>query len=149
MVRATWVKPMTLVQKFEANEAVTSCLQLVCKSETYGNNAWSVNGKTNHPATIDGEDPWGRPEYLGTYSVFHAEKYHTKDICHVAGNDGIILENGTIEFTGDRWLAKHVDVNENGKVDAPDRVYWCENSGATSLYKWNHWGTVEMTSNKS
>lgn len=146
MVRATWVKPMTMVQKFEANEAVTSCLQLVCKSSRYVGTG-GLKGDTNHPASLDGPDPWGRSEYLGASGWEHND--HRSDICHVAGNDRIILENGTIEFTGDRWLAKHVDVNENGKVDAPDRVYWCENSGLGGLYKWNHWGTVEMTSNKS
>lgn len=51
MVRATWVKPMTLVQKFEANEAVAAnqCWYLICeRGGTAGHTACDNRGNYHY-----------------------------------------------------------------------------------------------------
>lgn len=48
MKRTTWVKPMTLVQQFEANEAVaSSCWGVGC--DTVAANAWDGDHPQYHP----------------------------------------------------------------------------------------------------
>lgn len=153
MVREAWVKPMTLVQKFEANEAVTACLQVACKSGTYGEYQWyggiEVKGKTYHPAELDGQNPWGRGEALGTTAFTMTS--HDERGCHDASNSGVVIDsNGVISFTGNARLCSHKDSDGDGLADVGERIYWYEDYKDLSIdINFNHWGTIEPSSNKS
>ena len=143
MVRAAWVKPMTLVQKFEANEAVAAgqCFQVVCESDRYGKFlGYQTLGDTNHPADLDGTNPWRRDDDLTT-SI--GTRKHDGNVCRLP-NYNLVFENGTVSAINGWWIAKTVDVNTNGVIDAGDRVYWCNDEKYTAVesYKFNHWGTV-------
>lgn len=141
MVRATWVKPMTLVQKFEANEAVAAsgCLVVKCESKTRPGFPGGVSGSPGNP---DG-NIWKRKEYLGWSTV---ETNGHDGRCRNAIENGIIIdENGAVSYNGadgDGRFVTAIDSVTNSAtavVDADDRIYWCTDSGA---YKWNHWGKV-------
>ena len=149
MGRTTWVKPMTLVQKFEANEAVaaTQCFQVACQSDT----TISHNGNPGDPCAP--MQPWEKRE--GNYNLFgwfmgYASFYH--DNCLAASNNVFNVENGNIityidESGGsatEGGFTHWQDVNENKVVDSGDVLYWW-NQGNTSAGQptvWNHWGTV-------
>lgn len=144
MVRSAWAMPMTLVQKFEANEAVAAeaCLGVKCESQTKSGYLGKPQGSTNHPESIDG-NPWGRDEYLGASP---AEGKNHEGTCKRPIDNGIIIdENGAVSYNGadggGRFVTAIDSVTNSATavVDAGDRVYWCTDS---SLYKWNHWGTV-------
>lgn len=154
MFRSAWVKPMTLVQKFEANEAVTACLQVTCKSDTYGEYSWfpagfEIKGLTNHPAESDGQNPWGRDEWLG--SIATNEWAHSNNRCKDPNNSGVIIsDDGHISFSDGCWLALHVDSDGDNLADVGERIYWCaDQKSGIYTYKLNHWGTVEKSSNHS
>lgn len=154
MGRTTWVKPMTLVQKFEANEAVTACMQVVCQSDTRGEYIWfpagfEIQGEDHHPAE-DGPNPWGRGEWLGNTAV--NKKGHPGHNCKNPNNgSGVIISNdGQISFADGRNLALHVDKDLDGLADIGDRIYWTSDEKISLVnYDFNHWGTVEPSSNKS
>ncbi len=149
MVRSAWVKPMTLVQKFEANESIAACYEIVCESDREGKVDWGKDttvGKTNHPADIDGSNPWNIDDDLCSGWI---TKKHSG--CKTASNNNLIFANGDVTYGGsDGWVAHTVDVNENGVIDADDRVYWCtEETSAAYFWRWNHWGTVAQSANRS
>lgn len=152
MVRATWVKPMTLVQKFEANEAVAACMQITCESDTYLGYQFPkyvVMGYTYHPAELDGENPWGRDEWLG---VSGADDWrHSNHSCKDPNNSGVTISNdGQISLASDCELALHVDIDNDGLADIGERIYWREDEkSGLYTYKFNHWGTVTQSSNHS
>lgn len=155
MGRKTWVKPMTMVQKFEANEAITACLQVVCQMETEGS-AWAgdgfLTGTDTHPE-VDGSDPWGRDEWLG--SVLWNLRKHDGYRCKDPNNSGVFISNnGEISFADGCWRILHVDSDGDNLADIGERIYWCEDktekvAGINYTYKYNHWGTVEKSSNRS
>lgn len=137
MVRAAWVKPMTLVQKFEANEAVaaTSCFKILCESYTDYSNMVDNANPNDYPK-------WETPQSHGGWVGFGHNKCHdygdtileygenyVNFISEIGGNNGHV----------DSWI----DVNDNKVVDAGDRVYWyTDQKWALQYYKWNHWGTI-------
>lgn len=151
MVRATWVKPMTLVQKFEANEAVAAeaCLQISCDMQTYGILVTPyLSGTDTHPL-VDGENPWNRSENLYVTATI---KNHSGS-CQDGAN--IIFENGDVFYTAsDGKIVAKIDENKDG-IGVGDRVYWCTDEDKViwgvkyGTFRWNHWGTVEKSSNRS
>ena len=154
MGRKTWVMPMTVVQKFEANEAVaaTQCFQVACESDT----TVSHNGNPGDPCAP--MQPWEKRE--GNYNLFgwfmgYATFYH--DNCKTASNNIFRVEDGKftyIDETGgsasDGGFTHWEDVNNNNIVDSKDVLYWW-NQGNTSSGQptvWNHWGYVTTTDPK-
>lgn len=150
MVRAAWVKPMTLVQKFEANEAVTACLQVVCESKRYGY-GFENRGETYHPADKDGENPWNRSEKLWTSGP---RKGHDDNVCNQPNFNLVYGENGKFQGINGWWVVKQSDDDHDGITEVGDRVYWCNDetydAGLWNEYlNYNHWGTVTQGSNRS
>lgn len=144
MVREAWVKPMTLVQKFEANEAVTACLQIKCNSDTYCAGANVKYGDDHSPS--DDFPKWNDDEY---YSAKVWYDPHTD--CKTYTNNPFSFDTGVAVFTGNGGIDSIIDANDDGvKGNEGDRVYW------HTFHKWNlstlrlnHWGTIEPSSNKS
>lgn len=149
MVRATWVKPMTFVQKFEANEAVASCLQVKCASKRYGEN-FSTKGETGHPAEKDGDNPWHRDESL-TVSWLWAVRKHEGNVCREPNYNLVYGSDGTFTGINGWWVEYQSDYDGDGITEVGDRVYWCsdEKYSAAESWRYNHWGTVEKSSNRS
>lgn len=152
MVRSAWVKPMTLVQKFEANEAVASCLQVKCASQRYGER-FETRGATGHPAEKDGDNPWHRDEKLTVSAILNVRK-HEGNVCREPNYNLVYGSDGT--FTGiNGWeVVYQSDDNHDGITEVGDRVYWCnDETYDVGLWKeyfnYNHWGTVEKSSNRS
>lgn len=152
MVRATWVKPMTLVQKFEANEAVTACLEVVCESGRYGKyTAVPVKretlGPTNHPAEKDGANPWNRDDVL---CVLAGTREHNGNVCRQPNHNLVFENDGTVHGINGWWVEYSSDDDHDGIIEVGDRVYWCNDEGYWGQnFKYNHWGTVTQGSNRS
>lgn len=156
MGRTTWVKPMTLVQKFEANEPVAAtglCFEIECESDTRGGAFGSIKGETNHPEE-DGW-PWKNSEYFAGLIGSSIDKKATHDGCHTASNNIFHFDGTTLTFVGDSgeigngMIDDIIDANNSGiKGDAGDRVYWHTTepyvAGQTML--WNHWGYLRPIS---
>lgn len=153
MVRAAWVKPMTLVQKFEANEAVTACLQVVCQSNRYGE-GYETKGDSGHPIALDGENPWGRDDKLYIFSnPALAAKKHDGNVCREPNYNLVYGNDGTFQGINGWWVQYQSDDDKDGITEVGDRVYWCNDEKYTIFgaewYNYNHWGTVEKSSNRS
>lgn len=151
MERKTWVMPMTLVQKFEANETVaaTSCVQVACKSTAVG----SLSGITDHGAP---ESPW--PYGEGNFTVWggflsYAQINHKGDCSHKEKNI-FRITGDQIEYLGELdgvvdmgGFVKRTD-NGDGKIGPGDTFYWWSRDydlivGASSYKQYNHWGVAE------
>lgn len=156
MGRTTWVKPMTFVQKFEANEpvAASQCFEIECESDTRGGAGGSIKGSTNHPADLDGW-PWKySEEFLGLIGS-SIDKKATHDGCHTASNNIFNFDGTTLTFVGDSgeigngMIDDIIDASNDGiEGNAGDRVYWHTTEpylGRTML--WNHWGYLKPISN--
>lgn len=142
MGRKTWVKPMTLVQKFEANEAVAAeqCFQVVCQSQTTC---------YNYSATMnpdEGFNPWHQKE------AFHLDPVNGKhDGCKKESDNVFYFDGEHLSFYGNSGQVGNgeidtiIDANNSGILgDAGDRVYWhtTEKIGAFT-FVWNHWGKID------
>lgn len=147
MKRKTWVMPMTLVQKFEANETVAAaqCYSIACKNNTYMNVAWDKNEVSNAP-----ENGWNGNEGRLQSPWGLKEGFNHNGACRDARNNVFRVDGDNIEFllehssqgdiSGgfDSW----VDTGNDG-FGAGDRVYW-HTTGEQALVpmRWNHWGEV-------
>lgn len=149
MGRKTWVKPMTLVQKFEANEAVaaTTCFQIACQSDTKAGMLDTIKGKTNHPADLDGW-PWTQGESFHSDIVFGKH-----DGCREAPNNIFNFDGTTLTFIGDSGEVDNgkidavIDANHDGiKGNSGDRVYWHTwgTKPVNREFVWNHWGEIKI-----
>ena len=148
MVRSAWVKPMTLVQKFEANEAVANnCFLIACESKA-----------TNSTGSGAPGDLWNEGE--GYYSAYdspfqtgpnkHPSFKHEN--CGTASNNVFNINGGSIEFVQEIGGADGLhgvdgwsDEDHNDVISDGDIVYWHSSnlSGPWSAgTRWNHWGTV-------
>lgn len=148
MVRAAWVKPMTLVQKFEANEAVaaTNCFLLSCDSNAYSTGAVIANRgevssttwKEREGDNLSGGAPVGWKHELCENTSNNVFNY---------GDGGIEFVSGTGYDTGITWggIDNWTDVDEDGKISDGDIVYWYtkQHSGLFD-YRWNHYGTLKV-----
>lgn len=147
MVRATWVKPMTLVQKFEANEAVTACLQIVCQSDTYCSGQIH-HGEDHSPA--DDSPKWETGEDYKSSAMYNAHS-----ACKTPSNNSFSFDTGVAVFTGDGGIDSIIDASNDGIYgNEDDRVYWHSTVPNRVMFwdvyvKLNHWGTVEKSSNRS
>lgn len=144
MVRSAWVKPMTLVQKFEANEAVAAegCYQVVCESKRYGDYwLYQTKGPTGHPAEIDGSDPWGRSDDLAGTS---GTRKHDGNVCRQPNFNLVYGDNGKFQGINDWWVTYQSDDDGDGITEVGDRVYWCNDEfySLAESFRFNHWGTV-------
>lgn len=142
MERKTWVMPMTLVQKFEANETVaaTQCFAIKCVQNTYRsqwNPAFDYNTVSNAP-----ENPWHQSESTGIPGFNHEGTCHTnpeKNIFQVDGSSIVFISEDGLPGGLDAWI----DVDNNDTVNEGDRIYW-HTDGKMGLQSatWNHWGEV-------
>lgn len=120
MVRATWVKPMTLVQKFEANEAVAA--------ET----CWYVECEGNYTGQLLAHGACGKK---GNYTF--------KDTDGNGINDTMYFEWG-----GKFECPIYTDAEHNNRLDIETydpqagQTLWWTHKILTTTYK--HRGTVQL-----
>lgn len=156
MGRKTWVKPMTLVQKFEANEAVAaqSCLLVACISKaesTDGGFGITPNGAPESPWT-HGEGYFfatGRPAVIKYNNINHKGACADKknNIFRIDGDQVEFLDelSGGVDMGG---FVKVTDDNGDGVISAGDTFYWWTRKyevivGASNYRQFNHWGKAE------
>lgn len=151
MGRKTWVKPMTLVQKFEANEpvAAANCYSVACSNDTYCDDHWLWINKTetNSPygnlwvkkeGTVDGGLGASLP--LG---------FNHKGTCSHAENNTFRIDGMSVEFINEiqdgdilsGGFDNKVDVNNDGVIGPGDVIYW--HTTVSPAIRYNHWGYVE------
>lgn len=143
MERKNWIKPMTLVQKFEANEAVALCWEVACKNDTYYDGlAWNTKKDSNAPR--DEWHFWKHSESInGEFIPFeHSD-------CNTASNNLFAEDNGNIIFKGEvahdvrGGFEGWVDVDGSESITPKDRIYWYSQKKVGLIwYTWNHWGEV-------
>lgn len=132
MSKKLWIQPMTLVQKFEANETVASqCFQIKCESYTTYYDMVDESNPEDYPKWESGQNHGG--------AIWFA---HNK--CHEFGDTVLEYGDDYVSFVSEKGgnpghVDSWIDVNKNNKVDVGDRVYWYTKQ---ALYKWNHWGTI-------
>lgn len=146
MERKTWVKPMTLVQKFEANEAVAAdqCFEISCGSNTRGGAFGTIKGSPDNP--IEDGWPWkNRENFIGLVDDKASHKGCKDPSDNIFNFDGTTLTfYGNSGQVGNGEIDDIIDANKDGiEGNAGDRVYWHTTEdylGQTML--WNHWGTL-------
>lgn len=150
MERKNWVKPMTLVQKFEANETVANnCFLIACESKA------THDTDSNAPGNL-----WKKPEghYLSGYGWDSAHYVGKPDEfghgnCQTASNNIFNIDGGNISFereingaSGDFYgVDGWSDEDQNDVISVGDIVYWY-NTDISKIWRvgdrWNHWGHV-------
>lgn len=155
MGRKTWVKPMTLVQKFEANEpvaAIGQCYQILCKSDAKA--GFFVITDSGAP-----EYHWSRKEgYFDSVSIeggFRASFKH--DQCKKSASNNVFNVDVTnpsnpiityvteVGGNADEGAFEHwLDYSGDGKFGQGDIIYWTNviKETPTTGMRYNHWGEV-------
>ena len=143
MAKKTWVKPMTLVQKFEANETVAAanCWAVACESEaSYNHN--------DHPPF----DPVGK--WDGNESTNWIWFEHGGWCADAKNNVFQELDDGTIKFITEVGsgidggsFQTLIDNDGDKKISQGDYITWSTTKKSSPLItrRWNHWGTVVNT----
>lgn len=147
MAKKTWVKPMTLVQKFEANETVASCLQVSCQHNSYYDN-WFTHDWHESECNAPLGNKWLNSEgdintgYWGNpFQHKNCKEHPESNIFIINGNDIKFSVEHSSQGTLSGGLDFYNDTNGNGSVDAGDIVYWhTEGHQGAIPYRWNHWG---------
>lgn len=147
MERKTWVKPMTLVQKFEANETVAACWSVGC----------STGAADDYEKSIGNYDIWYWGWHMGKveHSIDGCGNPSHQFISDVAGDGKAPI---MYEFTDNvrRDCKFYTDgtykteVSSDFEVSLGQTVYWTTSGVLESgLYKvpvdWHHQGTVNQT----
>lgn len=154
MAKKTWVKPMTLVQKFEANETIAAqCYEVACGSDAaYGNQKLWENIKINAPfghqwvrneGYSNGNNGGTGIDLPPSFNHNGDCKTASKNIFRIDGNNIVFLE----EQTGDGSLSGGVDwydLGSDGILNTNDVVYWHTDKGSV---RWNHWGYLTPITN--
>ena len=128
-----WEKPVTVVEKFEANEYVAACFKLAC-------------GRGSDPSFPHGQH-WKTGE---SGNVSHST-IGTPNTCGDADANRVITDDGGVfqsvgELNGEQgWLNGGLDYilqrDGDNTVDPGDVIFWHTN--ASDGRKWNHWGVVQ------
>lgn len=133
-MKRVYESPKACAEIFTANEYIAACYDLACSVGAGGNPPYGFK--------------WNREEYGS--DVSHS-KPGTADTCADSTANRVITgEGGTFhsigEYNGEQgWINGALDywkdVNENGRYDTGDVVYWHTLSGNNDR-RWNHWGTI-------
>lgn len=157
MGRKTWVKPMTLVQKFEANEAVaaTQCYEIACESDVnYWNQGLSDPIKINAPRFgWCSNEGFSNGDNAGKGRNLPMDFNHDNE-CKIASKNIFRVEGNEIEFLGEYSAGGFIsgavcgkDLGADGVLGAGDIIYWHTDGGAFNSIRWNHWGRLQPISN--
>jgi len=134
----TWIRPMVVEENLVANARVAEsvCYKLSClvgdgKRPPYGN-LWT---STQTPGATHSSS--GTPN---TCADPNANRI-------ITGDGGLFEGSDVAEHNGQQgWISgyidKHIDSNNNGKVDDGEVIYWHTTNKAGTT--WNHWGTVKL-----
>ena len=129
-----WEKPVTVVEKFEANEYVAACFKLAC-------------GRGSDPSL-----PYGAYWERGERGDVSHSPIGTPNTCGDANANRVITDDGGFfqsvgDLNGEQgWLNGGLDYvlqrDGNGTVDPNDVIFWHTN--ASDGRRWNHWGIVQQ-----
>lgn len=133
-MKRAYIKPNAFTEEFVANEAVSVCYEVACK----------IGSNTNYPQYNAPENGWKENAYGN-------DCHNHKGSCGSANNNFIEVDNLASLSTVQVWemnseqgkiygqVDKVTDVNNNGKCDDGDIIYWYTLSG-DGTRRWNHWG---------
>ena len=130
MERKTWVMPMTLVQKFEANETVAQCYYIGC--DTGAANAWEERNhgwweiKPNHQSDECGN------KYQQIFKDTDGDGLPDK----MFEERGSIW--GTLEVTGVYSDENYSVIQDISKIQEGQRIYWI----TKAAYTYHHQGNA-------
>lgn len=142
MERKTWVMPMTLVQKFEANEAVSACWGVACDTETA--NRWQGSYL-----------PWWQPVSATKHSASECGDF-THQVLRDTNDDGTVDE--MIETRdGGLYCTLYSDDSYKQTIspsvvspETTEMIFWTTTKEVSPgiHYTWHHRGTVEASDPK-
>lgn len=130
MAKKTWVKPMTLVQKFEANESVaaTQCYRVACD--------------------VSNDETWENS--LGAFDLgweyFNFKVEHGANGCKNINNQYIQVTNGTVQMMENSAVArscvfytddKYGTQTSNPILAAGEYVYWTTSKQVGGRFVWS------------
>ena len=136
----TWIRPMVIEDNLVANARVAEsvCYGLSC----------SVGKEGSWNAPYDFQ--WNGKESRGvTHKSSGKGNCSDPDANRIITGDGGVFEGASVgEHSSDQnWLSGHIDkyydVDNSGKVDTGDVIYWHTTNDAGT--RWNHWGRVQGT----
>lgn len=151
MGRKTWVKPMTLVQQFEANEAVAAeqCYGVACVSKTeYKTPVWeSIIDESPHGwhwernnGSGDGLNGGLKSDLPGGCHHRGACSHAENNIFRIDGMNVVFVEENQSGNALDGGWDDSLDLNNNGVIDKGDVIYW---HTTKDTYRYNHYGYVD------
>ena len=134
MERKTWVKPMTLVQKFEANETVAACWGVACMVSEANDWEWK-NDFWNAAAQKHEAEHCGT---IGNQVIFDDNDDGIADRMIETGVSG----GGTLPctiYTDDSFS----EIKSIGSVKVGEKLYWTTSKKPAAItYTWHHRGMV-------
>ena len=115
----TYTIPKMTSEQFASNEYISACWQVACK---VGDGDYGPYGYWENWRHWDGRQPYGNNCHDHTDSSDQGE-----------------LRGGYTDY---------IDRNNNNTIDAGDTIFWYTVS-SNGDRRWNHYGTVESSTNRS
>lgn len=136
-MKKEWIEPQIMVQQFMANEYVATCWGVACcvGDGNYGGYGWERWG---------GVAPYGDQchDHRGSCSSASNNQFNADE----KGNVSFYAENNAQQGTLSGGYTSYIDINESGKVDGGDIIFWYTLGSADDRNyngrRWNHYGTV-------
>lgn len=138
----TYTTPKMTSEQFAPNEYISACWQVAC---TVGNGNYGGYNWFNQWSHWDGQRPYGNNCHDHTGSCSQSEN----NVFTVSGNRvTFYFENSSDQGELRGGYTDYIDRNNNNTIDEGDTIFWYTVS-SNGDRRWNHYGTVESSTNRS
>lgn len=139
----TYTTPKMTSEQFAPNEYISACWQVACK---VGDGDYGRYGYRDKWRQWKGVAPFGSNcnDHTGSCSKAENNVFTVDD----NGNVTFDFENSSDQGTLYGGYTSYIDNNHNYTIDSGDTIFWYTLS-SDSNRRWNHYGTVQSSTNRS
>lgn len=139
-----YVTPMMTSEVFTPNEYIAVCWQVACK---VGQGNYGEYGERQKWYYWNNQRPYGNNCNDHTGSCSDAvNNIFTVD---TNGNVTFDFENSSDQGALRGGFTDYIDNNNNNVIDSGDTIFWYTSTDQGGNRRWNHYGIVEATVNRS
>ena len=140
----TYTTPKMTSEQFAPNEYISACWQVAC---TVGNGNYGEFGRQDNWSHWDGKAPYGNDCDNHTGSCSQAEN----NIFIVSDNGNVTFdfENSSEQGELSGGFTGYIDADESGSISDGDIIFWYTSTEKKGKRRWNHYGTVKSSANRS
>lgn len=140
----TYTTPKITSEQFVPNEYISACWQVACN---IGNGNYGQYGYRDGWRYWNHQQPYGNNCHDHTGSCSQAENnvFTVSDDGNVTFN----FENSSDQGELSGGYTDYIDEDESGSISNGDIIFWYTSTEQNGRRRWNHYGTVQSSTNRS